>query len=256
MVPWSELVEPGRSAAEVVDNNREVHECRCAGTRLELLPATVAVGLASELLFRFSRLSGGVFLPRFGSRVGVGWAGLRGGSRLSAITSSPTLVIFSGVRESRLSPSELELSLDSRLFPRLRGVIKSDSSPLEPLSGSEGGGGGLLPGSTGSLPSESSRLAGSSLEGGPCVPPFPSGRRAAWKCGSTECVELDAPTTTETLTNWCPANTNTTPPSHNNYSPQSTTVSKKKEYTQLHDVPYTRCRHRLRSRTPQTKEHN
>ena len=50
-------------------------------------------------------------------------AGLAGGVvAVSAITSSPTLVILSGVREPRLSPSELELSLDSRLFPRLRGV--------------------------------------------------------------------------------------------------------------------------------------
>ena len=57
--------------------------------------------------------------------VSVGLAG--GVVAVSAITSSPTLVILSGVRESRLSLSELELPLDSRLFPRLRGVIKSDS---------------------------------------------------------------------------------------------------------------------------------
>ena len=56
--------------------------------------------------------------------VSVGLAG--GVVAVSAITSSPTLVIFNGVRESRLSPSELELSLDSRLFPRLRGMINSD----------------------------------------------------------------------------------------------------------------------------------
>ena len=54
--------------------------------------------------------------------------GLVGGmAAVSDMTSSPTLVIFIGVRESRLSPSELELSLDSRLFPRLRGVANSDS---------------------------------------------------------------------------------------------------------------------------------
>ena len=55
-----------------------------AGTRLELLPAGVAVGLASELLFRFSRLSGGIFLHRFGGRGGVEWwwgVGGEGGSR-------------------------------------------------------------------------------------------------------------------------------------------------------------------------------
>ena len=68
-VLWSELVEPGRSAAEVTDYHWEVHECRCPGTLLELLPAGVAVGLASELLVWFSGLSGGVFLPWFGGRV-------------------------------------------------------------------------------------------------------------------------------------------------------------------------------------------
>ena len=89
--------------------------------------------------------------------------GLAGGVvAVSAITFSPTLVILSGVLESRLSPSELELSLDSRLFPRF---IKSDSRSFGGSVGL-GGGGGLLPGSTGSLPSESSRLPGSSLEGG------------------------------------------------------------------------------------------
>ena len=35
---------------------------------------------------------------------------------------------------------------------------------------------------------------------------------------------------TQPLTHWCPANTNTAPPSQNNYSPQSTTVSKMKEH--------------------------
>ena len=60
---------------------------------------------------------------------------------VSAITSSPTLVILSGVRESRLSPSELELSLDSRLFPRLRGVINSDSRSFGATVGLGGGGG-------------------------------------------------------------------------------------------------------------------
>ena len=94
--------------------------------------------------------------------VSVGLAG--GVVAVSAITSSPTLVILSGVRESRLSPSELELSLDSRLFPRLRGVIKSDSTSFGATVGLWGG--GLLPGSTCSLPSETSWLPGSSLEGG------------------------------------------------------------------------------------------
>ena len=61
---------------------------------------------------------------------------------VSAITSSLTLVIFSGVRESRLSPSELELSLDSCLFPRLRGVLKSDSRSIGASVGAGGGGGG------------------------------------------------------------------------------------------------------------------
>ena len=93
--------------------------------------------------------------------VSVGLAG--GVEAVSAITSSPTLVILSGVRESRLSLSELELSLDSRLFPRLRGVIKSDSRSFGATVGLWRG---LLPGSTGSLPSESSWLPGSSLEGG------------------------------------------------------------------------------------------
>ena len=97
--------------------------------------------------------------------VSVGLAG--GVVAVSAITSSPTLVILSGVRESRLSPSEWELSLDSRLFPRLRGVIKSDSRSFGATVGLwGGGGGGLLPGSTCSLPSETSWLPGSSLEGG------------------------------------------------------------------------------------------
>ena len=71
--------------------------------------------------------------------VSVGLAG--GVVAVSAITSSPTLVILSGVRESRLSPSELELSLDSRLFPRLRGVIKSDSRSFGATVGLWGGGG-------------------------------------------------------------------------------------------------------------------
>ena len=75
--------------------------------------------------------------------VSVGLAG--GVVAVSAITSSPTLVILSGVRESRLSRSKLELSLDSRLFPRLRGVIKSDSRSF---GATVEGGGGLLPGST------------------------------------------------------------------------------------------------------------
>ena len=57
--------------------------------------------------------------------VSVGLAG--GMVAVSAITS-PTLVVLSGLRESWLSPSELELSLNSRLFPRLRGVIKSNST--------------------------------------------------------------------------------------------------------------------------------
>ena len=84
-----------------------------------------------------------------GMMVSVGLAG--GVVAVSAITSSPTLVILSGVRESRLSPSELELSLDSRLFPRLRGVIKSDSRSFGATVGvGVGGWGGLLPGSTGS----------------------------------------------------------------------------------------------------------
>ena len=94
-----------------MDHHREVHECRCPGVLLELLPAEVAVGLAFLLVFRFP----GVFLPRFGGRVriphccpcrlglvgrlgaflppvvlasggsrydGDGWAGERGGNRV------------------------------------------------------------------------------------------------------------------------------------------------------------------------------
>ena len=60
----------------------------------------------------------GPFLPHVvmaaGMMLSVGLAG--GVVAVSAITSSPTLVILSGVRESRLSPSELELSLDSVSF--------------------------------------------------------------------------------------------------------------------------------------------
>ena len=59
--------------------------------------------------------------------VSVGLAG--GVVAVSAITSSPTLVILSGVRESRLSP-------------RLRGVIKSDSRSFGATVGLWGGGGG------------------------------------------------------------------------------------------------------------------
>ena len=113
-MPWSELVEPGRSAAYVVDHHREVHECRCPGTRLELLPARVAVGLGfgivvpvfqpfwrgnpasvwGQVVFLHCwlslRLVGrlGAFLPHVvmatgGSRYdGIGWAGGRGGSRV------------------------------------------------------------------------------------------------------------------------------------------------------------------------------
>ena len=162
-----------------------------AGTRLELLPAGVAVGLACKfwsgfperysclglgagLVFCtigavFGLLAGwGLFFPTLswplvaaGMMVSVGLAG--GVVAVSAITSSPTLVIFCGVRESRLSlRSESELSLDSRLFPRLRGVIKSDSMSFSASVGLGGKGGGVLPGSTGSLPSKSSRLPGSS----------------------------------------------------------------------------------------------
>ena len=80
----------------------------------------------------FGLLAGwGLFFPTLswplvaaGMMMSVGLAG--GVVAVSAITSSPTLVIFNGVRESRLSPSELELSLDSHLFPRLRGMINSD----------------------------------------------------------------------------------------------------------------------------------
>ena len=67
-----------------------------------------------------------------------------------------------------------------------------------------GWGGGLLPGSTGSFPSESFRLPVSSLEGegggGGGGGVLLSGRSAAWKYGSTQWGELVAPTTTETLT--------------------------------------------------------
>ena len=128
--------------------------------------------------------------------------GLAGGVvAVSAITFSPTLVILSGVLESRLSPSELELSLDSRLFPRF---IKSNSRSFGGSVGLGGGGGGggccqVLPALSPVSPLGSPVLPW--REGGPsCVPPFPSGRRAAWKCGSTQRVELVAPTTTETLT--------------------------------------------------------
>ena len=96
----------------------------------------------------FGLLAGwGLFFPTLswplvaaGMMVSVGLAG--GVVAVSAITSSPTLVIFNGVRESRLSPSELELSLDSRLFSRLRGVIKSDSRSFEATVGLWRGGGG------------------------------------------------------------------------------------------------------------------
>ena len=78
-----------------MDHHREVHECRCPGTRLELLPAGVAVGLASELLWLCALLAQssacrpvGAFLPHVvmatgGSRYdGIGWAGGKGGSRV------------------------------------------------------------------------------------------------------------------------------------------------------------------------------
>ena len=86
----------------------------------------LGAGLAFCTVGAVFGLSGGwgLFFPTLswplvaaGMMVSVGLAG--GVVAVSAITSSPTLVILSGVRESRLSPSELELSLDSRLFPRL-----------------------------------------------------------------------------------------------------------------------------------------
>ena len=93
----SELVEPGRSAVEVVDHYREIHECRCLGTLLDLLPAGVAVGLAFLFLVTFLhcfscrlRLVGrlGACLPPVvlvsgGSRYdGACWTGGRDGSRV------------------------------------------------------------------------------------------------------------------------------------------------------------------------------
>ena len=77
----------------------------------------------------FGLLAGwGLFFPTLSwPLVAAGMMVSVGVVTVSAITSSPTQVIFSRVWESRLSPSELELSLDSCLFPCMRGVTNPDS---------------------------------------------------------------------------------------------------------------------------------
>ena len=217
----------------------------------------------------FGLLAGwGFFFPMLswplvaaGMMVSVGLAG--GVVAVSAITSSPTLVTFSGVRESRLSPSELELSLDSLLFPRLRGVVKSDSRSFGTSDGLGGRGGGcqVLLALSPASPLGSPVLPGVGGGGGnpSYVPPFPSGRRAAWKCGSTQWVELVAPTTTaHTLMssehNHSHTDVQRTQTQHHLHTittQQRYLKRRNKGHTQIHDVLYTRFRHRLRSRTPQ-----
>ena len=126
----------------------------------------------------------------------------------------------------------------------------------------------MLPGSTGSLPSESSRLPGSSLEAGcpSSVPPFPSGRRAAWKCRPNNHRNAHTLMSSEhnhshtdvqrtlPLTHTDIQRTQTLHQPHTittHYRQQRYLKGRNNGHTQIIDILYTRFRHRLRSRTPQ-----
>ena len=155
---WITTGKPTNAGARVLGWNSFLRELpsgwlrKCWSGFPGFLEGYSCLGLGAGLDFCtvgavFGLLAGwGLFIPALswplvaaGMMVSVGLAG--GVVTVSAITSSPTLVIFSGVRESRLSPSELELSLESRLFPRLRGVMNSDSRSFEASVGLGGGGG-------------------------------------------------------------------------------------------------------------------